>query len=149
MTSPEPAPARARREPPLATRLRMTLLRTGRRLRVEGAGPLSEGHLSVLSILFAYGALTAGELAEREHVRPPSMTRTLQWLETQGYIVRTEDPSDRRSVLVELSDTGAGYIRETRRRRDQWLQRRLASLTREERQILSQAEQILQKVVSR
>lgn len=102
----------------------------------------------MLSILFAHGALSAGELAEREHVRPPSMTRTLQWLENEGFILRTEDPSDRRSVLVELSGAGAEYISETRRRRDQWLQRRLASLSREERQILSQAEQILQKVVS-
>ncbi len=126
----------------------MTLLRVGRKLRVEGAGPLTEGQLSVLSLLFAHGALSAGELADREHVRPPSMTRTLQWLENEGFIVRTADPSDRRSVRVELSDAGEECIRETRRRRDQWLQRRLAALTRDERQVLSQAEQILQKVVS-
>lgn len=126
----------------------MTLLRTSRRLRVESAGSLSEGQLSVLSILFAYGAMNAGQLAEREHVRPPTMTRTLQFLEAEGFILRTEDPADRRSMLVELSNQGAEYIRETRRRRDQWLQRRLASLTREERQTLSQAEHILQKVVN-
>lgn len=148
MTLPQPAPARPRRDPPLATRLRMTILRAGRRLRAESAGALSEGHLSVLSILFVAGALTASELAEREHVRPPSMTRTVQYLESEGFIVRTEDPADRRSILIELSEAGAEYIRETRRRRDQWLQRRLAALTREERRTLSEAEKILQKVVN-
>ena len=126
----------------------MTLLRTSRRLRVESAGSLSEGQLSVLSILFTYGAMSAGQLAEHEHVRPPTMTRTLQFLEAEEFILRTEDPDDRRSVLVELSAQGAEYIRETRRRRDQWLQRRLAALTREERQVLSQAEHILQRVVN-
>src|SRR5690625_1019376 len=148
MSDPQPAPTRPRRRPPLATRLRMTILRAGRRLRSESAGSLSEGQLSVLSLLFVYGAQTASELAEREHVRPPSMTRTVQILESQGFIVRTEDPADRRNILIELSEAGADYIRETRRRRDQWLQRRLASLTREERQVLSQAEKILQKVVN-
>lgn len=126
----------------------MTVLRASRRLRAESAGSLSEGQLSVLSILFAYGAQSAGELAEREHVRPPSMTRTLQFLEGAGFILRTEDPADRRSIVVELSDQGAEYIRETRRRRDQWLQRRLASLTTAERAVLSEAEAILRKVVN-
>lgn len=147
MTS-QSSPARTKREQPLATRLRMTLLRVSRRLRFESAGSLAEGHLSVLSILFAHGAMGAGELAQREHVRPPSMTRTLQFLEKHEYIQRRPDPSDRRCVVVDLSDQGREYIRETRRRRDQWLQRRLASLTREERHILSQAEKILHKVVS-
>lgn len=126
----------------------MTLLRTSRRMRVESAGALAEGHLSVLSILYVHGALGIGDLAEREHVRPPSMTRTVKHLEAEGLVTRQEDPQDRRSVRVGITTVGAEYIRETRRRRDQWLQRRLASLSREERQILSEAEQILNKVVS-
>src|SRR5699024_5311072 len=129
-----------RAEPPLATRLRVTLLRTSRRLRNESAGTLPEGHLSVLSALFTQGALSPGELAEREHVRPPTMTRTLQHLDQEGYLVRVPHPTDGRQIVVSLSEAGVEYIRETRRRRDQWLQRRLASLTRDQRRILSQAE---------
>lgn len=147
-SSQNPRQPTRRGEPPLATRLRMALLLTSRRLRVESAGRLAEGHLSVLSILFAHGPMSAGELAEHEHVRPPSMTRTLKQLEADGYIVRSADPADRRSILAELSEAGSDYIRETRRRRDQWLQRRLASLSRDERQILSDAEKILRKVVN-
>lgn len=125
----------------------MTLLRVSRRLRVESGGSLAEGQLSVLAILFKYGPLSVGELAEREHVRPPSMTRTLKFLEDQGYIVRAPHPSDRRSVVVELSEEGMRYILQTRRRRDQWLQRRLAALSVEERRILAEAEKVLRKVV--
>src|SRR5699024_24956 len=148
MTSPQPAPARPRRNPPLATRLRMTILRAGRRLRVESAGSLAEGQLSGLAILVTSGRLSPGELAARDRVRPPPRARTVQVLESEGFLPRTEDPRDRRSVLIELSEEGAEYIRETRRRRDQWIQRRLASLTREERQVLSEAEEILRKVVN-
>ncbi len=136
-----------RAEPPLATRLRVTLLRTSRRLRNESAGTLPEGHLSVLSALFTQGALSPGELAEREHVRPPTMTRTLQHLDQEGYLVRVPHPTDGRQIVVSLSEAGVEYIRETRRRRDQWLQRRLASLTRDQRRILSQAEEILREVI--
>ncbi|MPV48571.1 MULTISPECIES: MarR family winged helix-turn-helix transcriptional regulator [unclassified Pseudactinotalea] len=136
-----------RTEPPLATRLRITLLRTSRRLRNESAGTLPEGHLSVLSALFTHGALSPGELAEREHVRPPSMTRTLQHLEGEGYLERATHPTDGRQVVISLSPAGEEYIRETRRRRDQWLQRRLASLTRDQRAILAQAESILREVI--
>lgn len=144
---PEPTPPRSRQNQPLATRLRVTLLRISRRLRVESGGSLAEGQLSVLALLFAHGPLSAGELAEREHVRPPSMTRTLKYLEDHGYIDRAPHPSDRRSVVVELSEEGATYINQTRRRRDQWLQRRLAALTVEERRTLAEAERILRKVV--
>lgn len=142
-----PLPSR-RTEPPLATRLRITLLRTSRRLRNESAGTLPEGHLSVISALFTQGPLTPGELAGREHVRPPSMTRTLQHLESEGYLERAGHPTDRRQVIISLSPRGDDYIRETRRRRDQWLQRRLASLTRDQRSVLSQAEAILREVNS-
>lgn len=145
MTQPQPA---RRKDPPLATRLRMTLLRTSRRLRNESAGTLPEGSLSVLSILFTFGPLTPGELAEKEHVRPPSMTRTLQYLTQEGYLERAPHPRDRRQVVISLSASGQEYIRETRRRRDQWLQRRLAALTRDQRIILAQAEEILREVNS-
>lgn len=133
---------------PLVTRLRMTILRTSRRLRLESAGSLSEGQLSVLATLFTHGAMTPGELAQREHVRPPSLTRTLQFLEQHNYIQRRPDPSDRRCVVVDLAPTGREYINETRRRRDQWLEQRLASLTPEQRRILEKAEEILNAVVT-
>ena len=132
----------------LASRLRVTLLRSSRRLRAERAGRLSDAHGSVLGAVVAHGPFTPGELAAREHVRPPSMTRTIKALETDGLVRRTEHPTDRRQVLVEATEAGREYVAETRRRRDQWLSRRLAALTVEERSTLSQAEEILRRITT-
>ncbi|SEE93808.1 MarR family transcriptional regulator [Ruania alba] len=132
----------------LASRLRMTLLRTSRKLRAEQAGQLSETHRSVLASVVTNGPFTPSELAAREHVQPPSMTRTIRGLEEAGLLARTTHPTDRRQVLVTATEAGNVYIKETRRRRDEWLARRLKSLTPAERQTLSDAEEILRRITT-
>ncbi|UFU03617.1 MarR family transcriptional regulator [Ruania suaedae] len=132
----------------LASRLRTTLLRTSRKLRAEHAGQLSEAHRSMLGNVVTNGPLTPGELAAREHVQPPSMSRMIRTLEEAGLLARTTHPSDGRQVLVTATDAGRAYVRETRRRRDEWLSRRLAALTPAERQILSDAEEILRRITT-
>lgn len=74
------------------------------------------------------------------------MTRTLQALQAEGLVVRGPHPQDRRQALVEATDAGREYVAETKRRRDQWLSRRLAALTTEERRTLSHAEEILRRI---
>jgi DNA-binding MarR family transcriptional regulator len=49
-------------------------------------------------------------------------------------------------VLVAVTEAGAATVRETRRRRDAWLTRRLAALTPEERDVLARATQILRRI---
>jgi DNA-binding MarR family transcriptional regulator len=144
--SSRPAQATTRRTEPLATRLRTTLLRTSRRLRDQRVGDLSDSQMTVLGQLVGHGSLTPGDLAERERVRPSSMTRTVQQLVDAGLVARGPHPSDGRQVLVEATEKGREHILATRRRRDEWLQRRLASLTPQERATLSAAEEILRRI---
>jgi DNA-binding MarR family transcriptional regulator len=142
-------PARgSHRQEPLATRLRSTLLRTSRRLREERPGELTQPQLTALSQVFTHGPLTAGELADREHVRPPSMTRTVTALVDAGLLVRSRPDDDRRQVRLAVSDRGREMVLTTRRRRDEWLRRRLSTLTPAERAVLSDAEEILRKVLA-
>lgn len=138
----------AGRTEPLATRLRTTLLRTSRRLRDQRVGDLSDAQMSVLAQLVNRGPATPSELAEREHVRPPSMTRTVQHLLDAGLVSREPHPTDGRQVLVTATSQGREHILATRRRRDEWLQRRLAALTPAERATLSEAEEILRRIYS-
>lgn len=141
------APAHGARWPePLASRLRTTLLRTSRVLREQKVGDLSGGQMAVLGQLVAHGPLTPGELAERERVRPPSMTRTVQHLIDAGLAERHPHPDDGRQVLVSATARGQEHVAATRRRRDEWLKRRLASLTTDERATLSAAEEILRRI---
>jgi len=152
VTPPHPtAPAPTDRDgtDQLAVDLRAALLRTARRLRsMKSLDELSDAQFSVLAHVHVQGPLTPGELAEAEHVRPPSMTRTIAALVEAGLVQRTDHPTDRRQVLISVTGTGRTVVEETRRRRAQWLSRRLDQLTPAERATLADAVGILQRVIA-
>ncbi len=108
----------------LSSQLRVSVMRLARRLRNERADTsLSFTQISALSVLHCDGPLTPGELAARERVQPPSMTRTLAALEQQGLVVRTPHPTDRRQVLVAATGAAQALLHEDRRHREAWLTR--------------------------
>lgn len=127
--------------------LRIALTRITRQLRAQrGEADLVEGHFGVLTTLHRHGAMTPGELADHENVRPPSMTRTVNALAEQGLVIKVEDPGDGRRVMVELTEAGGEEVRETRRRRDAWLTRQLRDLTPEERETLAAACELMSRI---
>ena len=131
----------------LAHQLRLTVLRLARRVRAERADDaMSDGRLSVLSLLANQGAQTLGSLAESERVTPPSMNRTINALVESGLVTRVADASDGRKVVIDLSEAGRRLVRETRRKRDAWFSARLAKLTPEERATLDAAAPILRRL---
>lgn len=142
-------------EPPadLATEasdLRIATFRLARRLRQERAlEAMSDGQFSVLAILYTHGTQASGELAERERVSAPAMTRTINCLEELGYLARTPDEDDRRRVNVSLTDAGTALVTETTRRRDTWLQNTLAELSDEQRATLTAATEIMKELAAR
>ncbi len=93
----------------------------------------SRGRFGVLTVLHKHGAMSPSELAEHERVRPPSMTRAVNALVEMGLVEKGEHASDRRQVVVRLTDAGVREVKETRRRRDAWLTQQLSSspLTKE------------------
>jgi DNA-binding MarR family transcriptional regulator len=97
-------------------------------------------------VLLNNGDLLMGELAARELVQPPSMTRIVNDLEQRGYVVRMGDPHDRRQARVSLTDPGRTVLLANRKRRTDWLARRIAELDPEEREVLRKAVPILEKV---
>lgn len=144
---PVAAPSRAERRPDLATNVRIAVLRLSRRLRNESTIEVTEPQLSALAAVIHLGPMTAGRLAEHDRVQPPSMTRTVAALERQGLVSREADPADRRCVVVTPTDQGQELVREIKRRRNAWLDKRLARLTPAERETLAQAATILRRMV--
>ncbi|RYV49914.1 MarR family winged helix-turn-helix transcriptional regulator [Pengzhenrongella frigida] len=133
----------------LAGELRISLLRTARRVRMErSSSEITDAQYSVLHALANLGPLTPGVLADREHVQPPSMTRTVAALVEAGLAARSEHPTDRRQVLVTITTAGEQEVRETKRRRDAWLAKRLADLTLAERATLAEATEILRRIAT-
>jgi DNA-binding MarR family transcriptional regulator len=130
-----------------AAELRISLLRVARRLRAEKSDQeLSDSQYSTLAVLDRSGPLTPRALAEHERVQPPSMTRTLAGLLERGLVDRSTDPVDRRQVIIRLTEPGVLAVKETRRRRDAWLARRLAELEPNERAVLAEASEILRRI---
>lgn len=131
----------------LAGELRVALGVASRRVRARrGAADLPDPQFNVLVALIRDGPMSPGALAEREHVQPPSMTRTLNALTALGLVDRASHPSDGRQVVVSLSAAGAAEVRETRRRRDAWLAERLDGFTEQERATLAEACVLLRRV---
>ena len=141
----------ARTDAGLASELRMSVMRLRRRLAVERdpANELSMNSMAVLGALYRNGEMSLGELAAHERVQPPSMTRTVKYLEEGGYLTRRSHESDGRQVIVTLSDRGRTTLLADRRRRDEWLATRLRELPADERAILRQAAPILERLATK
>lgn len=104
-------------------------------------------HLAAMSTLRYHGALTPGELAGHEKVQPPSMTRVLAALEEKGLVTRRPHPSDRRQVLVELTESGTTLCDDEVRMREAWLSQRVSELSKEDREVLRQAVEVIERLV--
>ena len=131
----------------LASALRLSVLRLARRLRAERADTdLTLSQLSALATLERHGALTPGELAAHERVRPPSMTRLVASLEEAGLVGRAAHATDRRQVVLTVLEPGAALLREDRRRRDAWLSRQLRDLPAEDLALLRAAAPVLARL---
>lgn len=134
----------------LASELRLSVMRLRRRLATERhpANELSLGAMAVLGRLHRHGDLPVGELAAQEKVQPPSMTRTVNALAGLGHVERRPHETDRRLVLVHLTDRGRATVLADRRRRDAWLAQRLRDLTPQERDVLRRAAPILERLAT-
>ncbi|MFT4166779.1 MAG: MarR family transcriptional regulator [Microlunatus sp.] len=129
----------------LAGELRPAVFRLARHLRQARADDeeLTPSQLSAMGVLAREGELQIGELAAREQVRAPSMTRLVDHLESRGLIRRSQSPTDRRACVLELTEHGLELLEANRQRRNDWLVARLERLTEAERRTLREAVPLL------
>ncbi|GJF28258.1 MarR family transcriptional regulator [Kitasatospora sp. NE20-6] len=129
------------------SQLRSSTMRLARRLRHQRVEEsLSPTEMGVLGTLARCGRATPGELARREHVQPPSMTRIIAMLEEKGLVRREPHPDDRRQVVVSSTEQAEEILAESRRRRNAWLAELAAGLTEEEWALVRAAAPALYKL---
>ena len=133
--------------PDLASRLRLDISRMARRLRQEAGAELSPSQTAALVTIERHGPLTPSELAERERVQRPTVTRVLARLEDAGLVDRAADPQDRRSCLVSISPAGGELLQTARARKDAFLARRIDALEPADREALDRAAAILERML--
>ena len=144
-----PSPARSSiAVPDIASRLRLSATRLARRLRQESSAGLSPSQLSALAVIANHGPMTLGALAEQERVAPPSITKVVSKLESDGLVTRTPCPDDRRVCRVAVSSDGAALLDETRRRKTAWLTARISELDPERQRRLADALDVLDELTS-
>ena len=134
----------------VADRLHSVAIHLLRRLRVEDeALGISAPRLSALSMLVFAGPRRVGELAEAEHVEPPTMTRLVDGMERDGLVAREPDPDDRRAVIVRATAKGRRALTRGRARRVEALATGLRSLPTRDLQTLADGVDVLDRVVGR
>lgn len=130
----------------LAIDLRTAVMRTSRRLRIEATGDvITPGQYTVLAHLNV-APQSLRELADREHVQAPSMTRIVNALTEQGFVSRQANPADGRQVQISITEPGRAVLAEARSQRTAWLAQRVAGLSEEDRLVLSRAARIMQEM---
>jgi DNA-binding MarR family transcriptional regulator len=144
--SPAPDPEHSE-DAELAARLRVALGRINRLLtQQQGEDSVSFAQLSALVMIERYGPIRVGDLAQRERVAAPSMTRTLAGLVSAGWVEREPDPEDGRSFMVTLTAEGEVLIARVRQERTALLVRGMERLSAERQAALRAAVPVLEQL---
>jgi DNA-binding MarR family transcriptional regulator len=132
----------------VAEALRPTLMRISRELRREArAVGVSPEQVSLLVAIKYAPGVGLRELAARERISPPAMTKHVDRLERDGLVARTASQADRRRVGLALTAEGQRVLRRVRSRRTAWLATRLRDLTPDELAALAAAVEPLSRLL--
>jgi DNA-binding MarR family transcriptional regulator len=114
----------------LANRLRPVLLKLNRHLRRElHSLDVTAGQVAVLAAIRNAPGIGIRELADREGMSSPGMSKYVARLEAAGLVTRAPVGDDRRRVGLLLTEDAQRVLRSVRSRRTAWLASRLKRLT--------------------
>ena len=131
----------------LANRLRPVLLKLNRHLRRElHSLDVTAGQVAVLAAIRNSPGIGVRELADREGMSSPGMSKYVARLEAAGLVRRTVG-EDRRRVGLELTDEAQRVLRSVRSRRTAWFASRLKRLRDEEVEALEAAIEPLSRLL--
>jgi DNA-binding MarR family transcriptional regulator len=96
------------------------LMGAERRLRARdqrcAKGDLTQAQIRALFTIDVKGEATAGDLAKAAELSPASVSTMLDTLERDGIVERRRSDSDRRVVVVTLTESGRALLNEKRER---------------------------------
>ena len=132
----------------VAAQLRIVIARAARRLRQQAGRELTPSRASVLATVARDGPLTPSELAERERISRPTITRLVAKLKQQGLVECLPDPADGRSYRVAISAAGTALRADRQARKNAYLTRLLAAADDEELAVLERAAELLERLLA-
>ena len=126
----------------LPTELRTIVTRLIKKLRTKSPvhEKLSLTERSVIKLLDKNKEMLPSELAKMEKVTTQSMSQILNHLLALGYITRQPLETDKRKVMIALSETGQTILHTIRNEVDEWLTKAIQeTCSPEDQAILRQA----------
>jgi DNA-binding MarR family transcriptional regulator len=133
--------------PELASRLRLVITRTARRLRQQADPGLSPTQAAALAAIERAGPLTPSELARIERVQRPTISRVTARLGQAGLLERLPDELDGRGARLRVTPEGRRTLRALRNRKTAYLAERLERLDPEDRAVLARASGLLERLL--
>lgn len=114
----------------IATLLNDQFSRLTRQLRnVDLPQGMTPERLSALAVIEKRGPISVTALADKEMVRPATMSRMVSALVDEGLVKRTDDKSDGRGVLVSTTPKGRRTYQRARQQRLHHFSHALEALT--------------------
>ena len=109
--------------------------------------PLGSSGVSALAEIRRSGPMRMGDLAARERITPPTLSRIVAGLVEHGYVERSPDPDDARAGLVRITPTGQELLDGLRSHRAAELSARLERLPASDREALLTAAGALHRLL--
>jgi DNA-binding MarR family transcriptional regulator len=130
---PDEMPAEADTRSEIAALLHEQFARLTRQLRtLELPQGMTPERLSALSVIDKKGPISVTALADREMVRPATMSRMVTALVEEGLVKRSDDKTDGRGVLVSVTSKGRRAFQRAQEQRLQHFAEVLESLNDEQ-----------------
>ncbi len=130
-----------------AARLRLAVGRLARQLRRKATAGLTLTQLSALASVELLEPVRLSDLAAREGVAAPTMTRIAAHMVEAGLCERRGCPDDARAALLSTTPSGRQALRSVRAERTQLLAQRLEGLAPAQRALLDDAVELLEALV--
>jgi len=115
------------------------MMRVAARSVLEVEDRVTTPQLRVLMMIAATGPQNLGAVAEELNVHPSNATRACEKLVQAGYIVRSDDPIDRRYIRLQLTEAGADLVNHVLDQRRREMAEVLASLSTDEQSTVAAA----------
>jgi len=134
-----------------ASDLRTVVTRLVKKLRKKSitGQQLSLTERSTLSLLLSSeNGMLPSELAALEKITNQSMSQILSGFLEKGFITRTSSETDKRKVIISITEKGKSIILQVLSERDEWLNEALReTCTEEEKELIKKALGPLTKLV--
>jgi DNA-binding MarR family transcriptional regulator len=132
----------------VANRLRPVLLKLNRHLRreIHSLG-VTGGQASLLFAIQRNPGIGVRELAARERMSAPGMSKYVGRLETAGLVAREPSGVDRRRVGLRVTAEAERVLRSVKSRRTAWLAARLRNLSPAQLEAVDAAIEPLQELI--